>query len=272
MDEQNTQNPEEKRAIRDVREMIELAFSAIIETSPPLEDDQIDALDNLSQYCVSAALQTPEVIRHPLKVVYKANEEMKDALVAICLSYSLINPRRKLSESKDFFSDNITIFQHPGNIKFVDFGRILPSTVQAAIDWDIVEDWKLYHDKECGGIRALVDEKTNLTGLENYVSGGDRSYEFARFQRKYTEKSNAQEQKSKIAAEDAFRNAVMQSVATEVTRQQLLEGKNPMDIIDSLLGKPSDRQTPQIERRSGSEQRQLSYSRKQRSRSDDEED
>ena len=178
--------------------MIDLAFSAVIETSVPLETDQLDALENLSQYCVNAALHNPEVIKRPLKVVYKANEALKEALVAICLAYSLINPRRKLRENKEFFEKNITIYQRPGNIKFIDFGQIAPDSIQAAVYWEIVEDWKLYCDKECGGIKALVDEKTNLAGLDNYIRGGDPIYEFARFHRKYTEKPKFRKKKAKF--------------------------------------------------------------------------
>ena len=248
------------KMIQDVQELVNLAYSAMIQTSVELEDDQISALENLNQYCVGAVLQSPEVMQKPLKVAYKANEALKEALVAICLSYALVNPRRKLRENKEFFEKNIAIYQRPGNIKYIDFGEISPQSVQAAIYWDIIEDWKLYYDKECGGIKALVDEKTNLTGLDNYVRGGDPSYEFARFHRKYTEKTNIQEEKSKIAAEDAFRNAVVQSVATEVTRQQLLEGKNPMEIIDSLLNQANSYRPKEIERKSQRrEQKQIGY-------------
>ena len=254
---------EEDRTAQDIQELVNLTFSASVQTSVDLDDDQIAALENLNQYCVQASLQTPEVMKKPLKVVYKTNEAIKEALVAICLSYALINPRRKLRENKEFFDKNINIFQRPGNVKFIDFGEISPENVQNAIYWEIIEDWKLYYDRECGGIKALVDEKTNLAGLDNYVRGGDPLYEFARFHRKYTEKKRAQEEKSKQAAQDAFRNAVVQSVATEVTRQQLLEGKNPMEIIDSLLSQAENYQAPRLAQRSPSnQQRQIGYQKK----------
>lgn len=253
---------EETKTEKDIQELIDLAFSAVVQTSVELEDDQLDALENLNQYCVNTALHNPEVIKKPLKVVYKTNEGLKEALVAICLAYSLVNPRRKLRENKEFFDKNITIYQRPGNVKFIDFGEIAPDSVQAAVYWDIIEDWKLYIDRECGGIKALVDEKTNLAGLDNYIRGGDPLYEFARFHRKYTEKTKLQEEKSKISAQDAFRNAVVQSVATEVTKQQLLAGKNPMEIIDSLLNQAASYR-PEIERRPP-EQRQIGYRNRER--------
>lgn len=250
---------EEDRKNRDIQELVNLTFNATIQSSVEFDVDQIRALENLNQYCVQAALKTPEVIQKPLKIVYKANEAFKEALVAICLSYALINPRRKLVENKEFFERNISILQKPGNVKFLDFGNLNPENVQHAIYWEIIEDWKLYYDNECGGIKALVDEKTNLAGLDNYVRGGDPLYEFARFHRKYTEKTRAQEEKSKIAAQDAFRNAVVQSVATEVTRQQLLEGKNPMEIIDSLLKQANSYQNSKISKNNQKNQKQIKF-------------
>ena len=135
---------EETKTEKDIQELIDLAFSAVVQTSVELEDDQLDALENLNQYCVNAALHNPEVIKKPLKVVYKTNEGLKEALVAICLAYSLVNPRRKLRENKEFFDKNITIYQRPGNVKFIDFGEIAPDSVQAAVYWDIIEDWSLH--------------------------------------------------------------------------------------------------------------------------------
>ena len=119
---------EETKTEKDIQELIDLAFSAVVQTSVELEDDQLDALENLNQYCVNAALHNPEVIKKPLKVVYKTNEGLKEALVAICLAYSLVNPRRKLRENKEFFDKNITIYQRPGNVKFIDFGEIAPDS------------------------------------------------------------------------------------------------------------------------------------------------
>lgn len=226
---------EEEVSRKSIQDLVNLAYSCQVTSNVDFDEEQVAALENLSQYCVQVALDTPEVKKKPLKVIYKANEAMHKALVAMCLAQALVNPRRKNRENKHFFINNITIYQQEGNVKFIDFGQAEAHNIQDAIYWEIVEDWKLYYDKDCGGIRALVDEKTNLTGLDNYTRGGDPMYEFARFHRKYKEKVHHQENQSRVAAEDAFRNAVMQSVATEVAKQQLLEGKSPMDIIDSLL-------------------------------------
>ena len=229
--------------LEDVQNLIEQAVSCTITTKIPLSQDQFDALQNLNEYCVSLVLQTPEVAKKPLKVLYKTNEELKLALIAICLSHALTNPRRKVNENKQFFEKNITIYSFPDNTKNIDFGAIDPQNVVEAINWEIIEDWKLYRDNEYGGIKALVDEKTHLTGLDGYQRGGDPLYEFARFHRKFTEKENKVAEESKIEAQNSFRNAVVQSVASEVAKQQLLQGKDPMDIINSLLGQSDRLQT-----------------------------
>nr|QJR98165.1 hypothetical protein PlAlph_1690 [uncultured Alphaproteobacteria bacterium] len=228
----------------DIQNLINQALSCTVMSRIPLSGEQMDALQNLNEYCVNLALQMPEVAKKPLKVVYKSNEEFKIALMAFCLCQSLTNPRRKLRENKEFFEKNITIYHLPNNVKEIDFGEILPENVAEAINWEVLEDWKLYRDNESGGIKALVDEKTRLTGLETYRRGGDPLYEFARFHRKFTEKENKIAEESRIQAQNSFRNAVIQSVTSEVAKQQLLAGMNPMDIINTLLSQESDLQLP----------------------------
>ena len=41
---------EETKTEKDIQELIDLAFSAVVQTSVELEDDQLDALENLNQY------------------------------------------------------------------------------------------------------------------------------------------------------------------------------------------------------------------------------
>lgn len=228
----------------DIQNLINQALSCTVMCKVPLSGEQMDALQNLNEYCVNLVLQMPEVAKKPLKVIYKSNEEFKTALVAFCLCQSLTNPRRKLRENKEFFEKNITIYHLPNNVKEIDFGEITPENILEAINWDVLEDWKLYRDNESGGIKALVDEKTNLTGLDTYQRGGDPLYEFARFHRKFTEKENKIAEESRIQAQNAFRNAVVQSVTSEVAKQQLLAGMNPMDIINSLLSQENELQLP----------------------------
>ena len=226
----------------DIQNLINQALTCTITSNVSLSDDQLAALQNLNEFCVNRALQTPEVQKKPLKIIYKSNEELKLALIAILLSHTLTNARRKLNENKNFFESNITIYHFANNVKEINFGKINAENVIQAINWEIIEDWKLYRDTECGGIKALVDEKTHLTGLKDYRRGGDPLYEFARFHRKFTEKENKIAEDSLIQAQNAYRSAVMQSVLSEVAKQQLLEGKNPMDVINSLLGQEENLQ------------------------------
>ena len=74
--------------------------------------------------------------------------------------------------------------------------------------------------------------------MKDYHTGGDAVYEFARFQRKYHTYKKKKETKSKESAQEAFRNAVAQQVASQITAQQLLSGKDPMEFVNMLFGKP----------------------------------
>lgn len=237
----------------DAQNLINMALQCTVSSLVPLAQEQLDALQNLHEYCVHLALKNPEVAKHPLKIVYKTNEEFKMALVSFCLAYSLTNPLRKLVEDKDFFEKNITVYHQHNNVKEIDFGEIEQQTVVGAINWEIVEDWKLYRDSERDGIRALVEEKTDMLGLEDYKRGGNPMYEFARFHRKFVEKEKRAEHKNKQEMQNAYRTAVISSVTSEVAKQQLLEGKNPVDIINALLKQSDDLdikksdKTPRIE-------------------------
>jgi len=244
MDEQDNDNLR-----NNLQDYINQAFYAKIETDVPLDADQLAALQNLNEYCANIALNSGEVARNPLKIIYKTNESLKYALTAICLAQAIINPRRKIRENKVFFEKNIVIYQGNNNIKRICFGNAHHENIQAAIYWDIFEDWKLYFDKEYGGIKALVDEKTNLTGLGDYVRGGDPIYEFARFHRKYTEKENVIEEKLKISARETYQNSVIQAVTSEVAKQQLAAGNNPMDIINSLLSQSENLKLPDTKKK-----------------------
>ena len=93
----------------------------------------------------------------------------------------------------------------------------------------------IYRDNAGLGIKALIDNKTNLVGLDTYRAGGDPIYEFARFHRKYTEKEHEKEEKRRESAQEALRNALVQSLAAEVSKQQLLAGQDPLALIDRLL-------------------------------------
>lgn len=242
---------EQKKLEKIVVGIIDKAINLEIKSNVIFDVEQLEALAGLNEYCVNQVLNDIEVIRDPRKIPYKASQELYSSLIAICLAQSLTNPNRKTRENKEFFRDNITIDTQEPGVKFISFGKIDPTNVQDAIYEDIIEDWKIYRDKEGLGIKSLVDEKTKLVGLDNYQRGGDPLYEFARFHRKYTEKEHRKEEKARECAQEAFRNAMAQTLATEVTRQQLIEGKNPMELLELLFSPQTNRkQIKQISNKS----------------------
>lgn len=241
------------RAQEIVDTIILKAIEVEIQSNVEFDDEQLDALFDLNEYCVNQILHDPEVIRDPRKVFYKASQEMKLALTAIVLTQSLINADRRIFEKKEFFEDNITVstqkpevirdimrgqsalVQNVPNIKFLSFGEIPAQNVQDAVYWEIINDWKTFRDCSGHGIRTLVDKKTNLTGLNDFKAGGDIIYEFARFQRKYTEKENKKAEIARDKAQDAFRTAMAQTIGSAVANQHLLAGKDPMELMNLLF-------------------------------------
>jgi len=208
-----------------------------------LAQEQLEALQVLRGYCLNQALDDPEVRRDPRKLRYKTAQELKYSLVAICLAQALINPARRHIENKEYFVNNIQVATADRDWDRIDFGMVAARQVQEAVYPEIVNDWMIYRDRNGMGIKTLIDAKTNLVGLADFNRGGDPIYEFARFHRKYTEKEHRQQEQSRLAAQDAFRNAMVQQVAVEMTKQQMLAGKNPMELIDMLFA-PDGRYAP----------------------------
>ena len=211
-----------------------------------LNQDQLEALQILRAHCLNQALNDAEVRRDPRKLRYKTAQELKYSLVAICLSQALINPQRRHIENKEYFVDNIQVTTADRDWDRIEFGQIKPYNVQEAIYPEIINDWMIYRDSNGMGIKNLIDAKTNLVGLPDFNRGGDPIYEFARFHRKYTEKEHRQQEQSRLAAQDAFRNAMVQQVAIEMTKQQMLTGGNPMDLLNQLFA-PNGTYAPKLQ-------------------------
>ena len=226
---------QDARVQKIIDQLINRAIEVSIVADVALNEEQLKALHGLNEYCVQQLLTNPEVLRDPRKIIYMSNQEMKTALTAICLAGNLINPMRKHREDLQFFIDNITVSIEEGNVKRIGFGQISAYDVQDAIYSDIIEDWKIYRDKEGQGIITLMDDKTNLVRLEGYKMGGNPLYEFARFHRKYTEKERRKEERGREEAQIAFRNEMARTIAHQVTQQQLLEGKNPLELMEMLF-------------------------------------
>lgn len=196
---------------------------------------QLDVLQELNTFCATQVADDIEVQRDPKKIIYKTNHELQYALVAICLSKALTDPQSRKGEDKEFFLENISVTTSDDGCRFLDFGKINPERVKSAVYPEIIYDWMIYRDKNGRGINALMDSKTHLNRLTDYLRGGDPLYEFARFQRKYTEQKLSKEDRAKESAQEAFRNTMVQSVAAEIAKQQLIEGKNPMDLVNLLF-------------------------------------
>lgn len=220
-----------------ISRLIEQAANVNVECEFPLAPEKLALLKGLNAYCVSQVLYDPEVCRDPRKINYFANQELKLAVMAFCLSEALVNPQRRNRETKEFFAENITVYMRDEHTKIISFGALEHYKADAALYHEIIEDWKIYRDHEGLGIKALVDNKTNLAGLSDYMRGGDPVYEFARFHRKYTEQEHRRQEQNRQATEQAFRNGIVQSLAQEISKQQLLEGRNPMELIDMIFHK-----------------------------------
>jgi len=224
------------KAIQEIMQnLIARAIGKNLIADVPLSLNQLNDLANLNEYCVHQTLGDDEVIRDPRKLSYKSNQEFQLALQAICLSQSLIRPNRSYKENREFFSSNITVMMLDDGTKSVSFGAVAPDLVQEAIYTGIVEDWKIYRDREGMKIKSLVDVKTNFTGLSGYMRGGNCVQEFARFNRKFYEKEKIKEEQNRQYLENTMRGAVVQNLFSKMTDQMLLEGKTPQEIMDSLM-------------------------------------
>jgi hypothetical protein len=120
-------------------------------------------------------------------------------------------------------------------VKTISFGAIPQDLVQEAIYDSIVEDWRIYRDREGMNIKSLVDVKTNFTGLSGFMRGGNSVQEFARFNRKYYEKEKKKEERAREELENTMRAAIAQNIFSKMTDQMLEAGKSPQEIMDSLM-------------------------------------
>ena len=218
-----------------MRELIGRAIGKNLTTDVPLSLNQMQDLSLLNEYCVIQTLSDDEVMRDPRKLAYKSNEELQLALSALCLSQSMIRPNRSYKETRDFFSSNISVNMLADNTKSITFGKIPSDLVAQAIYREIIEDWKIYRDREGMHIKSLVDIKTNFTGLSGYMRGGNCVQEFARFNRKFFEKEKKKEERAREELQNSMRTAVAQSLLSKMTDQMLAEGKSPQEIMSTLF-------------------------------------
>ena len=152
-----------------------------IQTNALLNPEQLEVLQKLNSFAHYQAVYDYEVQQMPAKTIYKVNQELKLALVALMTTCSLLDPKREGWEAEKFFEKEIKIIQKNSTHKYIDFGKIRPFLLRNFLIPEMVDDWILYRDVAGDGIHALMDRKTALQGLPTYSRGGSPVYEFSRF-------------------------------------------------------------------------------------------
>lgn len=218
-----------------INKIIEKASNPQIQSNIALDEEQLELLHQLNIFCVQQVLYDSEVKKDPRKITYMSSQELKIALIALCLSRSLMNPRAPINYNKEYFEENINIETLDGNIKNITFKNISEKEVDKALNIELVCDWMIYRDQNGKGIRALMDAKTFHQDLEDYQKGGHPVYEFARFERKFYEHKQGKDVANKESAQEAFRNTIVKETAAEIARQQIASGKNPMELVNLLF-------------------------------------
>lgn len=223
----------------EIQKIVDKVAGRKIETNAFLTPRQLNIISQLNEFSTNKILSDNEVEKDPRKIAYKTNQELETAIIALCLSVALINHRSKNKYTKEFFENNIFVESVDNDTVKIRFENIEDKIVDNAINPELIFDWMIYRDNEGRGIFSLINEKVcDISDLNDYSAGGDAVYEFARFQRKYHTYKKKKETKSKESAQEAFRNAVAQQVAVQITSQQLLSGKDPMEFVNMLFSKP----------------------------------
>ena len=200
-------------------------------TSIPLTNEQMRLIALLNDFAIHQAEYDPEVRQFPAKMVYKVNDELKLALVALLTTSSLLDPKRHGNEAQKFFEDQIKIIQDTENHKIIDFGAIRTQLVQQAFIPEVIDDWIIYRDINGDGIHALMDRKTFLQGLPTYSRGGHPVYEFARFYRRFMEDKLAK----KFKEQQTIKEIAIKSLTDQVIQQQLQSGHSPQQLLQNII-------------------------------------
>ena len=157
-------------------------------------------------------------------MIYKVNEELKLALVAMLMTCVVMDYHRQGREMKEFFDAQVKIIQKDSGEKTFDFGVIRPELLERFLIPEMVDDWITYRDVNGDGIHALVRKKMGFKKLPGYEKGGDPLYEFVRFYRKLME--NKQHKSEQLL--EMFQKDAVQSLANKVVEQQLLPSINKL--------------------------------------------
>ena len=85
----------------EIQKIVDKVAERKINTNIFLSSRQLDVLSQLSYFSTHRILNDIEVEKDPRKIAYKSNQEIKTALVALCLTIALINHRSKSKYNKE---------------------------------------------------------------------------------------------------------------------------------------------------------------------------
>ncbi len=202
----------------------------VLNTVPKLSAFQNSVLEKLIEFATYQVQYDPEVRHMPSKSIYKINQELKLALVALLTTCALLDPTRQSQETEAFFNRQINIIQKNQN-KLIHFGQIRPFLIQNFLIPEIVDDWMTYRDICGDGIYALKDKKTVLQGLDSFSPGGSPVMEFARFYRKFMESKL----RNKNKLQQQIQQTAIKSLTDEIVRQKLANGYSANEVLSSIM-------------------------------------
>ncbi len=202
-----------------------------IATSVPLAPAQMRLIELLNNFATHQAEFDMEVRLLPAKLLYKANDELKLALIALLTTCALLDPTRNGNEERVYLESQLKIIQKDEMHKWIDFGKIRPELVVQSLIPEVIDDWILYRDVNGDGIHALMDRKTYLQGLEKYARGGHPVYEFARFYRAYMQDKMAK----KLNEQERFKELAFKSLTEQMIQNQLQSGRSANDLLADLM-------------------------------------
>lgn len=202
---------------------------------PQLPQNVLNQLYRLYLYCCQQAVFCNEVRRNPFILGFHVLTEMKMALVAMFISYRLINPQCPYSWDKAFFYKNINVDKTADGNTTIDFYRIGVQDIIAAINEEIITDWFIYREHDHNGVKTLMDIKNNLLQLPDYIRGGDPVSEFSRFERKMQEEKNRVQNRKNEALDIEVRKVMVQKIAQEAADELLASGLNKKDLLNKIF-------------------------------------
>lgn len=212
-------------------DFVNKAINQPLKTIPELTAEVEKQLYRLHLFCCQQSIHFPEVKHNPLILGFHALNEMKLALMGILISYRLVDPSCPYNWDHVFFERNI--FPHKkanGNI-IIAFKNIPQDIINKAITEEIVTDWMIYRAYGHNGIRTLMDIKTRLQTLPDYMRGGHPADEFSRFERKMREHTNRKEIHKEETLDIEFRKTLVRTVAEQTAEKLIASGLSAQDIL-----------------------------------------